>query len=93
MFFSAENVSVVAEFFKKKKIPLVVDPVLVSTSGAKLLEPTAMKILTEKLLPLAALVTPNLPEAEILIGKNIYSIEEMRAAAKKSIPASAARFW
>jgi hydroxymethylpyrimidine kinase/phosphomethylpyrimidine kinase len=75
MLFSAENVSVVAEFFKNKKCPLVVDPLLVSTSGAKLLEPAALKILTEKLLPLATLVTPNLSEAEILSGQKISSVE------------------
>jgi hydroxymethylpyrimidine/phosphomethylpyrimidine kinase len=83
MLFSAENVSVVVEFFKNKKCPLVVDPVLISTSGAKLLEPRALKILTEKLLPLATLVTPNLSEAEILSGQNISSVEEMRVAAKE----------
>ena len=83
MLFSAKNISVVAEFFKGKKGPLIVDPLMISTSGAKLLEPATVKILQEKLLPLATLVTPNLPEAEILIGKTIDSIEEMRAAAKK----------
>jgi hydroxymethylpyrimidine/phosphomethylpyrimidine kinase len=88
MLFSAKNISVVADFFQNSKPKtqnpkLVVDPLMVSTSGAKLLEPAALKILQEKLLPLAALVTPNFPEAEILIGKAIDSIEEMRAAAKK----------
>jgi hydroxymethylpyrimidine/phosphomethylpyrimidine kinase len=83
MLFSAQNISVVAGFFKGKKIPLVVDPILVSTSGARLLEPRALKIFQEKLLPLAILVTPNLPEAEILSGQKISSIEEMRVAAKK----------
>jgi len=83
MLFSAKNVSVVAEFFKGKKCPLVVDPVLVSTSGAKLLEPKAVKILKGKLLPLATLVTPNLSEAEILSGQKISSLEEMREAARK----------
>jgi hydroxymethylpyrimidine/phosphomethylpyrimidine kinase len=101
MLFSTENVSVVAEFFRRdefhesqiKKIrdsrrsslrtKLVVDPILVSTSGAKLLEARALKILTEKLLPLAALVTPNLSEAEILSGQKISSAEEMRVAARK----------
>jgi hydroxymethylpyrimidine/phosphomethylpyrimidine kinase len=83
MLFSVENARVVAEFFKKRKCLLIVDPVLVSTSGAKLLEPKAIKVLTEKLLPLATLATPNLSEAEILIGKKISSIEEMRAAARK----------
>jgi hydroxymethylpyrimidine kinase/phosphomethylpyrimidine kinase len=83
MLYSTKNVSVVAEFFKGKKCPLVVDPVFISTSGGKLLEPAAEKILTEKLLPLSALVTPNLSEAEILSGQKIASVEEMRAAAKK----------
>jgi hydroxymethylpyrimidine/phosphomethylpyrimidine kinase len=83
MLFSAKNISVVVQFFKNKKCPLVVDPILVSTSGAKLLEPAGMKILTEKLLPLAKLVTPNLAEAEILAGQKISSVEEMRVAAKE----------
>src|SRR5580658_4172381 len=60
MLFSAENISIVAEFFKKRKCPLVVDPILVSTSGARLLEPEAIAKLKEQLLPLATLVTPNL---------------------------------
>ncbi len=87
MLFSAENVLAVAKFFgartARPRVPLIVDPIFVSTSGAKLLEPAALKILKEKLLPLATLVTPNLPEAETLIGKTIGSIEEMRAAAKE----------
>ena len=88
MLFSAENISVVVNFFRNSKfeirnLKLVVDPVLVSTSGAKLLEPAAIKILREKLLPLATLVTPNLSEAEILAGRKISNAEEMRAAAKQ----------
>ena len=83
MLFSPENIFVVANFFKKKNCPLVVDPVLVSTSGAKLLEPKAIAKLKGQLLPLATLVTPNLSEAEILSGQKISSIEEMRAAAEK----------
>ena len=87
MLFSAENISVVANFFRNRQSAignrqLIVDPVMVSTSGAKLLEPAAIKILTEKLLPLAALVTPNLAEAEILAGQKIPNIEAMREAAR-----------
>jgi hydroxymethylpyrimidine/phosphomethylpyrimidine kinase len=81
MLFSAENVRVVAKIFQKIKCPLIVDPVLVSTSGARLLEPAAIKILKDKLLPLATLVTPNLDETEILTGHRPRSIAEMRAAA------------
>ena len=83
MLFSAESVSAVAKFFKNKNCPLIVDPILISTSGAKLLEAKALKIFQEKLLPLAALVTPNLGEAEILAGLEISSVEEMRQAARK----------
>lgn len=86
MLFSAENICVVADFlrsskFRIERFKLVVDPVMVSTSGARLLQPAAEKVLTEKLLPLADLVTPNLDEAEILAGLKISSPEQMRAAA------------
>jgi hydroxymethylpyrimidine/phosphomethylpyrimidine kinase len=88
MLFSAQNISVVAKFFnssklKIKKSKLIVDPVMVSTSGARLLQPSAEKILRQKLLPLAALVTPNLDEAEILAGQEISSPEDLRSAARK----------
>ena len=87
MLFSAENVRVVAEFFgaraARPRVPLIVDPVLISTSGAKLLEPAAVKILKEKLLPLAALVTPNLDETEVLTGHRPVSVEEMRETARE----------
>jgi hydroxymethylpyrimidine/phosphomethylpyrimidine kinase len=83
MLFSAKNIRVVAEFFKRKKCPLIVDPVMVSTSGARLLQPVAEKNLREKLLPLATLVTPNLDEAEILAEQTILLPEDLRAAARK----------
>jgi hydroxymethylpyrimidine/phosphomethylpyrimidine kinase len=86
MLFSAKNISVVADFFRHRQSAignrqLIVDPLMVSTSGAKLLEPAAIKILTKKLLPLATLVTPNLAEAEVLSGQKISSVEEMLVAA------------
>ena len=88
MLFSADNVRVVATFFRNpeseiRNPKLVVDPVMVSTSGARLLEPAAIKMLSEKLLPLATLVTPNLDEAEILTGHRPASVEEMRQAARE----------
>ncbi len=88
MLFSAENVLVVANFFRNRQSAignrqLVVDPVLISTSGAKLLEPAAIKILTKRLMPLATLVTPNLDETKILIGRKPASVEEMREAARE----------
>ena len=88
MLFSAQNISVAAQFFRTphstlRTPPLIVDPVMVSTSGARLLQPAAEKILREKLLPLAALVTPNLDEAEILTEQKISSPEDLRFAARK----------
>ena len=61
---------------------VVVDPVMVATSGARLLEPAAVRALKEKLLPLAAIVTPNISEAEILSGLTVRSPEDMEAAAR-----------
>jgi hydroxymethylpyrimidine/phosphomethylpyrimidine kinase len=61
---------------------LVVDPVMVATSGARLIGEDAVQTLCEKLLPLAALVTPNIPESEVLSGRSIHSEDEMVDAAK-----------
>ena len=86
MLFSAKNIRVVADFFgaraARPRVPLVMDPVMVATSGARLLQPAAEKILKEKLVPLAALVTPNLDEAEILAGQKISTPEDLRCAAR-----------
>lgn len=84
MLHSARIVREVVQFLKQNSIiPLVVDPVMISTSGRRLLEPGGLRVLQEKLLPLATLVTPNLAEAEILLGERIRSLEELRAAARK----------
>ena len=83
MLFSPGNVSIVADFLKNKKLPLVVDPVMVATSGARLLRSPALKVLMEKLLPLATLVTPNLSEAEALSRRRISAIEDMDDAARR----------
>jgi hydroxymethylpyrimidine/phosphomethylpyrimidine kinase len=84
MLFSAAIIRTVADFFKKqKRPPLVVDPVMISTSGARLFKPAAINVLLEQLLPFATLVTPNLDEAEILTGRQIVSVENMRVAARK----------
>ena len=66
MLFSAPLIRVVAKFFRRGESPLlIVDPVMVATSGARLLRPDAVRALREDLLPLARLVTPNLDEAGI----------------------------
>ncbi|WP_296112579.1 bifunctional hydroxymethylpyrimidine kinase/phosphomethylpyrimidine kinase [uncultured Anaerococcus sp.] len=81
---SSDLIEVIAErliHYQAKNI--VVDPVMVATSGAKLLKDDAIKTLEDKLFPLADVLTPNIPEAEILIGEKIGNVEEMEAAAKK----------
>ena len=84
MLYSAQNIRIVATFLKNTAggIPLVVDPVMVSTSGTRLLAPDAMVQLQRRLLPLAALITPNLDEAAILVEGKITTLEMMCAAAR-----------
>ena len=61
---------------------IVVDPVMVATSGSRLLEEDAVDTLKKELLPIATVITPNIPEAEILCGMEIHTEEDMVAAAK-----------
>ncbi len=68
------------KYYKAKNI--VVDPVMVATSGFSLIKTDAVKTLTGELLPLASLVTPNIPEAEVLSGMHIENKEDMLSAAK-----------
>lgn len=59
---------------------IVVDPVMVSTSGSRLIDDNALKMLTEKLLPLGTVITPNIPEAEVLCGFSIKGEKDMERA-------------
>jgi len=68
-------------FYKAENI--VVDPVMVATSGSALIENDAVQALKEQLLPLATVVTPNIPEAEVLSGMTIHTAEEMEQAARQ----------
>lgn len=80
---SAEHVRRVATVFKEfPDIRLVVDPVMIASTGASLLEPDAVHTYITDLLPLAHLITPNLPEAETLLGEKISTVSEMEAAAQ-----------
>lgn len=80
---SSELIEVIAKNLKKYSAKnIVVDPVMVATSGSSLIQTEAVKALKEKLFPLADLITPNLQEAEVLSGKEINSIEDMVEAAK-----------
>ena len=64
-------------------IPLVVDPVMVAKGGASLLDSDAVATLRDRLLPLARVITPNIPEAETLLGARIAGVDGMKSAAEK----------
>jgi hydroxymethylpyrimidine/phosphomethylpyrimidine kinase len=82
MLLTKKNVDVVAKAIKKFSFKnLVVDPVLKSSSGRLLLQPAAIESLTGTLFPLALIVTPNIPEAEVLSGMSIASARDMDYAA------------
>ena len=86
MLYSTEIIRVVTGFFSHgKRPPLIVDPVMVATSGAALLKPSAVRVVCDELLPLAALVTPNLDEAELLLGVKICDEEGLRSAAREIV--------
>ncbi|MHB8589272.1 MAG: bifunctional hydroxymethylpyrimidine kinase/phosphomethylpyrimidine kinase [Candidatus Dormibacteraceae bacterium] len=83
MLSSAEIIEVVAAAIERHHLRnLVVDPVMVAKSGARLLRDDAVDALRRRLLPLAAIVTPNLPEAEVLLGRPIRTLDERRQAAR-----------
>lgn len=65
-----------------RALPLVLDPVMISKHGASLLATSEITAIAESLFPLATLVTPNLPEAEALLGRRIEGVEQQRAAAR-----------
>ena len=65
----------------RRRVPLIVDPVMVAKGGSALLDPAAVATVKSRLIPRAALITPNLPEAEALIGRAIGDIADRRRAA------------
>ena len=80
---SAELIKIIADrlaYYKSENI--VVDPVMVATSGSKLMKTDAVSVLTGELLPLATLVTPNIPEAEVLSEQTVHTKEDMERVAK-----------
>lgn len=83
MLLSAGIIDTVAALVADRRFPLVVDPVMVATSGAILLHPSAVRALERRLLPLATLTTPNLDEAGILVGATLRTPEDLRAAARQ----------
>jgi hydroxymethylpyrimidine/phosphomethylpyrimidine kinase len=83
MLAAAPIVAAVAGLARAGRLPrLVVDPVMVASSGDRLLEPAAERVLAERLLPFATVVTPNLHEAEALLGAPIRTLDDQREAAR-----------
>jgi hydroxymethylpyrimidine/phosphomethylpyrimidine kinase len=79
---SAAMITAVASFLRQHyRGPIVLDPVLVSSSGRRLLPANAVTVLREELIPLADLLTPNVPEAAALVGRRLTTSNELRAAA------------
>jgi hydroxymethylpyrimidine/phosphomethylpyrimidine kinase len=79
---NAEVVAAVAERAAGFDFPLVVDPVMISTHGARLMDRDAEQVLVDRLLPAAVLVTPNLREAAALAGRSIADVSDMETAAR-----------
>jgi|SRR5215831_5097753 len=73
----------IARFLPHSRIPLVVDPVMITTSGKEFLKGAALRGLVKDLLPRATLVTPNVHEAEVLANRRITNLEDLRGAAKE----------
>lgn len=84
MLYSRALIQAVAQFLNARKArpAVVVDPVMLATSGTALLRPEAIRALQQQLLPLAQLITPNAPEAAALAGRPVESVEDLRAAAR-----------
>ena len=82
LLYSTENVALVADLLGRlaSAIPLVIDPVMVATSGDTLLQPDAIALYRTQLFPQATLITPNLSEAAVLTSQPIRDLEEMRSA-------------
>ena len=91
MLSSSQIIQAVASKMSEHNVAkLVVDPVMVAKGGDRLLREDAVEALRGKLLPLATVITPNLPEAEVLSGLTIRSLEDAKEAAKRVLNAGAA---
>jgi hydroxymethylpyrimidine/phosphomethylpyrimidine kinase len=83
MLFDEKIIAIVSQKLQQYKAQnIVLDPVMISKSGAKLLKDTSIKMMKEKLMPIASLITPNIPEAMELTGTKIENIKEMEEAAR-----------
>ena len=83
MLYSKAHIVAVCELLADTGIPLVVDPVMVASTGDPLLVDVALEAISERLLPLATVITPNLPEAGILLGRSVLAFDEQEKAASE----------
>src|SRR3990167_4944860 len=86
MLSNSDIIRTIAKKLKEHKIKnIVLDPVMVAASGAKLLEDSAIESLKKELIPMALVITPNIPEAEVLVNFKIKTSEDVKNAAKEII--------
>ena len=91
---SSDLIRMIASKLQEYKVAnIVVDPVMVATSGAKLISDDAIETLKKELLPLATVITPNIPEAEVLADMKIANEEEMIIAAEKFLRNLDVQLW
>ncbi|WP_188455162.1 bifunctional hydroxymethylpyrimidine kinase/phosphomethylpyrimidine kinase [Virgibacillus oceani] len=85
MIATSEMMELIAKVIKNHSIPYVIDPVMVAKSGDHLMDANAKQTLVDKLIRLAAIVTPNIPEAEVLLQTKINSVEDSENAARQIV--------
>lgn len=83
MLYSREIIEAVCEVIEKQTAPMVIDPVMVATSGDALVRDDAIALYQTRLFPRAAVVTPNLDEVRALLGREVTTVEEMHAAGRE----------
>lgn len=83
MLVNNEIITTVIKQISSKKIPLIIDPIMVASSGKKLLTEDAIQTMIKQLLPLASIITPNIPEAELIINRKLESTLEIQIAAQE----------
>ncbi|ASN03555.1 bifunctional hydroxymethylpyrimidine kinase/phosphomethylpyrimidine kinase [Virgibacillus necropolis] len=85
MIATSEMMVIIAEAIDKYSIPYVIDPVMVAKSGDHLMDVNSKQTMIDRLLPLATVVTPNIPEAEVLLSESIESVAEAEDAARRIV--------
>ena len=84
MLFNSETIKIIANSLKNHNMTnIVLDPVMVAASGAKLLRDDSIEALKKELIPLSLIITPNIPEAEVLVNKKIETIDDVKNTAKE----------